>query len=388
MREPETFRTLLRDAADPDLAPGAAQRIADGAWERAQRASAASRSTSLRAPRRLVVPAVAAASILVALTLAVRGSAPAFAVDGDPVQVLRSDTWESARRVPVGSWVFVPQGANATVRGSDGSLVAPRPGALFRIVASHVRARSWRVELRSGGAEVAGSRVDLAFTGALEVARDDESQPLRVTVTSGSTLDSAPERVEGIVASSPAVRVLDGTARVADLRATDFLVLRASEGAGSFDVGRPGAPAFRVLREVAWTPDVAMHVFRGANVVAAAPRGEGGVSVALMEPGAGARAFFIASPLRDEAISMLNLATTQRAAFEFETRVVRTERAASPDTASYECVQDGRRTAITIRGDGSARLERTGEPPRDFVSLAALRRDAPDAAALFGDKLR
>src|SRR5262245_36003904 len=125
MERDDSFRDLLRDAAEPDLAPNAAGRIAAGAWERAAeiRREAARGALRDRRTKWLVAPVAAAAALLVGVALALRASVPVFAVEGDPVQVLADGAWSEARQVPVGSLVYVPLGSRTSVRGPDDATI-------------------------------------------------------------------------------------------------------------------------------------------------------------------------------------------------------------------------------------------------------------------------
>ena len=87
----------LAEASGPGLAPGAAGRIADGAWRRAAELRA-SRTPRFRVFGRLGFLTAAAAAIVGALVV-FRRSEAAFAVEGDPVMVRRGGGWTSSLRV-------------------------------------------------------------------------------------------------------------------------------------------------------------------------------------------------------------------------------------------------------------------------------------------------
>src|SRR5437899_548801 len=106
MTDDDAMLRSLRDAARPGLAPGGAERIADGAWERA----AVLRSGGVpwfRIARRAGW-AVAAAIVAGAAVVELRGTDPAFAVEGDPVNVERAGEWVATRTVAIGTVVEVP----------------------------------------------------------------------------------------------------------------------------------------------------------------------------------------------------------------------------------------------------------------------------------------
>jgi hypothetical protein len=407
MEERETFRRLLHDAAEAELAPGAAERIADRAWERAAELRRDAGGAGRFRPR--LLPLAAAAAVLAAAVIALRGTEPAFAVDGDAVQVRCGDEWKTSRKVPVGSWVFSPKGTKSSVRGTDGSLVRPRPGALFRIVAAAPRP-AWRVELRSGDAEVSGGAISLRIADSLEVARSGEHDVLRVVASLGAALDDAPVQIDATdvpAARTPWVRSLDGTVRVADLCGPDVMLLRPAEVAVRLTFATDGRSVSRLARETSWSPDTPAHVLLGERVVAAYPRFSGGFSIALESSDARLRSVSVAPEFRTEAIAQLGLVAAAQAQIQAcAFQVVPPERVGGPDApvvqigwtadltppspvcAEYTHESDRRTTRIVVRVDGTARFERTGADPREFATLAALREAEPAAAALFGDRLR
>jgi hypothetical protein len=385
MRERETFRRLLRDAADPGLAPGAAGRIADGAWARAAELRRAGTASPVRSGR-FAWRIAAAAAVLAGAVIAVRSSTPAFAVEGDPVQVLDGNHWDDAKRVRPGAWVFVPPGTR-TIRARDGSQIAPQPGAVFRLVSAPADGRTWRVEMRRGDADVAGSTFVLEVSDQMEVARA-ENGPLRVRVSLGDAVATPPARIDGMPATSmPLVRVLDGAARVSNLRSAQFLMVRADESVASVVVDDSATARPQIVRTVAWNPQVALDVARGANLLNCAPRPDGIAFLNIARPGGDVQTISIPVGLQDEALSHLTLLAAENAARSISISVERRDLGAA-GWRQYEAVRDGAHTRITVREDGTAVLERTGADAREFPSLDDLRHAAPDAAAPFGDRLR
>lgn len=406
MTRREPLVRLLREASDAALPGGAAERIADRAWARAteiRSAPPAARAVAL--PRIAWTGAAAAAVGGLLLLLPVGG--PAFAVDGDPVQVLREDRWSPARSVPLDRWVWVPAGARS-VRTDDGSTIAPQPGAVFRIVRSQGVRPAWRVEMRSGDAEVSGSSLVLAVADRMEVvdarppatADAGPSHGLRVRVSFSASAHGAPGP-RGTASLPPAeadavVRVLSGEARVAGAAGDDLLLVRPSQAVTTIDIDRDGRTERRLAMECGWSDDIAASLLRGSLVMGAG-RGPGGdVSLALRTPGSRFLAVRVPREAAAATIEQVNLLTLHAA--EARTRTdarpadagtgtVAASRGASPHVvAEFVHERDGKRTAIRVRDDGSATLERGGAA-EEYPDLASLRRAAPDAAGLFGDRL-
>ncbi|MCE9637902.1 MAG: hypothetical protein K8T90_19550 [Planctomycetes bacterium] len=399
MTEREPLKKLLREAcaAESDAESNDA-RIADAAWERAAEirregaAATAQRASVGGRVRRLAIP-VAAAAALVATVLTVRSASPAFAVEGDDVQVLGGDGWQASRRVPLGSWVFVPTGAKSAVSGGGDTRIEPQPGALFRIVADALASRSWRVELRSGDAEVAGGAVKLKLSDTLEAARADAGESFHVVASFGGALGAPPLNVTDSVPAgfAPRIRAISGAARVSDLQGVDRLILKPRESAVRFTIGSGAGLRSHLIREAAWNADVPASMLRGDRIVGAFPGAGGDVAIAIESGSATIRAVRIPGEVRDEAMGLLNVVAGEAATIQI--RLLSEFVAASPGAAvasEYECTAgpDGKRTRIVVRDDGTARLETTGDEPREFPTLAALRAAAPEAAALFGARLR
>jgi hypothetical protein len=380
------FRRTLGRAAEPRLADGAAARIADGAWARADtlRAAAAARTSRGVLPRRIAW-SLAVAAALVAAVAGIRGSDPAFAVEGDAVQVLGDAGWESAREVPAGSWVFVEPGTRTAFRRGD-AVIEPRGGALLRILAQTGTARgAWRVDLRCGDADVAGSSVTLDVSDALEVVKAADATFLRVTASLGRGLSAAPPELERLVlrATSPCVTVHEGTVRVADRRAAAFLLLGPEESAASVALADG---ARRLVRESAWTSDLTDRLL-SASVVTAADRGPRGLAIVLDVPDAGLHSFLVPDGRRQDVVGQIHLVQAQLAEVALHTASVLVQQTRLPSVV-YEHGPAERRTRVVAWTGGGVTVEAPGAAPRTFASLDELRRGAPEVAALFGDKLR
>src|SRR5688500_10227070 len=106
MLESDPFVRSLRDAADPRVEPDAAARIAEAAWRRAADLRGA-RTIRWRRFRRAGGLA-AAAALFAAAVYGLRGTEPAFAVEGDPVMVAKGGEWKPSRTVCAGAVVRVP----------------------------------------------------------------------------------------------------------------------------------------------------------------------------------------------------------------------------------------------------------------------------------------
>ena len=190
MDDDDTVPSSLRDAADPRLEPGAAERIAAGAWGRASvlRAAAPSPFRTLRRAGW----AAAAAVLVAAAAVALRGTDPVFAVEGDPVNVQRGGAWVETRSVSFDATVDVPAGVRV-LRWTDGGLLRPSPGSRFRLVRGGSPAQAIRVEFERGGGDVEGGSFVVA-TREVEVERDPSALSLSISFTLDAT-DGAP-RVE------------------------------------------------------------------------------------------------------------------------------------------------------------------------------------------------
>jgi hypothetical protein len=271
--------------------------------------------------------------------------------------------------------------------------VSPQPGALLRILAAAPR-RTWRVELLSGDAEVSGDDITLRLSDAIEVARAETDEVLRVVASLGAPLDEAPVRIDAPVpaaAAIPWVRAVDCVARVSDLRGPDVMLLRPTEVAVSFQIGIEGRLESRLVRETAWSSAVAAEVLLGDQVVGAYPRASGGFMLALQTPDMDVRSVSIGRDSCQEASHQLAIVAAQRAMLVTQplaAQLAFVAQPASPATAVYEHETAGRCTRIVVRADGSASLEKPGEGTREFLSLAALREAAPASAGLFGDRLK
>src|SRR6185436_19165904 len=97
-----------------------------------------------------------AAVVIAGAVLALRGTEPAFAVEGDPVMVKRHGAWVETRTVVVDVDVLVREG-RSVLRWSDGGTLRPRAGSEFRLVRDAATPASIRVEFASGGGDVQGA---------------------------------------------------------------------------------------------------------------------------------------------------------------------------------------------------------------------------------------
>lgn len=359
MTTDDRIARTLRDAADPALAPGAAERVAAGAWERAALIRTG-RAPRFRVLSRIAVPA-AAAAVLAGVVFALRGTDAAFAVDGDPVMVRRGDEWISSRDVPLETLVRVPSGSRVLVSGA-GDVVRPRPGSVFRCFA---RTDGFRVEFDAGGADVSGAGVVLSLRDEVLMAPD----PRAATARFSFAFDDAGQ--------APRFEVESGRADVRVVRSGERLVLGAAQRAALLPAGTSGGGRRLAFLE-AWTSDAPSRLARGGfSFVDAGFDGKGGGLRLVGELTArGCVAFDVPPGAVRDAVSFVNLLPRIRVSVE--------ARAATPPTR-YVYEKDARRVEVDVDPRGVVVTD--GADVRRYPSVAALRREAPTVAALFGDEL-
>lgn len=352
----------LRDATEPQLAPGAASRIADGAWSRAA-------TSPRRGPRFLGGPRVAwaaAAAVLVAVgVLALRGTDPAFAVDGDPVMVARGDRWVPESRVRLDDTVRVPDGGKRFLRWCDGGVLSPRPGSLFRFERTDAGLNQIRIAFERGGGEFDGTAF-LVTAHDMVVGPGPSSAALKFTIE--LTADDGEARVA----------VDRGSALVTSLATSDSLVVNAAERATAMRVRLGGQLCLKLAKVADWTPAAGSQIATGRlAVVDANFSPEGGITLFGTTRARELVALDVPVPAIPDAVMRVN--ATARFAFPVALR-------AAPYAARYRYEKDGRRVDVVRRADGTMVVSEAGVD-RDFADVAALRRDAPAVAALFGENL-
>jgi hypothetical protein len=355
----------LRAAADPGLSPGAASRIADGAWARAASLPRPGGVRFLAGPR---VAWAAAAAVLVAVTfLALRGTEPAFAVEGDPVMVARGDELVPTRMVTLDSVVVVPEDGTRVLRWCDGGVLSPRRGSRLRFVRVDGAPREVRIEFERGGGEFDGASFVVA-TRDVVVEREPSAHELRFSIA--LTADDGEARVD----------VAAGQALVRSLASRERLLLSASESAAAMRVGAEGRKVLRLARLSGWTPDAGSQIASGRMSVVDA--GFGPVGGITLFATTGAREMLaLEVPLSQarEALARVNFVAKVRVACP----LALTEAAFD---ARYTHEQGGRRVEVTKLRDGTF-IALDGACLRSFPDVAAFRRDAPETAGLFGDAL-
>src|SRR5262245_10311425 len=182
----------VREAADPRLPPGTSSRIAEGAWARAS-ASRRGGPRFLSGPRALW--AAAAALLLAVSLLALHGTDPAFAVEGDPVMVARGDGWAETNVVHLDSVVRVPDEGRRVLRWRDGGVLSPRPGSLFRFVRSDGGPHPGRIEFERGGGEFDGVSFVVAARDVV-VEREPSAAEFRFSISLAAEDGEASVEVE------------------------------------------------------------------------------------------------------------------------------------------------------------------------------------------------
>jgi hypothetical protein len=360
--DPMTRR--LRDGADPGLAPGAAERIAAGAWDRAARLRADG------APRRLALRRAgwiaAAAALLVAGVFALRGSDAAFAVEGDPVMVQRGDGWVSTLEVPADVFVRAPAGVRL-LRSRAGDVLRPSPGSLFRLVAERSTSRPvWRAEFTQGGGVVDGAGVVVAMRGEVRVERDPAASKFRLSF--------------GLDEGGPRFAVGAGRAVARALGSGEHLSLDASENAAYLTISVTGGVERRFAKVEKWSPAAASQIAGGAvRFVDADFHGSRGITLVGGTGADGFLAFDVPSAAVTDALKCVNGAAAFRALVNV--------RCATTSPTRYVYEKDATRVEVDVDACGAVTVV-SPSGRRTFANVDAFRRDAPDLAALFGDTIK
>ena len=354
----------VREAADPRLEPGASARISQGAWDRAA-ASRGGRSRFLPGPR---VAWAAAAAVLVAVTLlALHGTEPAFAVEGDPVMVARGDEWLVTRKVDLDDVVRIPDDGTCVLRSSDLGFIFPLPGSEFRFVRIEGASQDLRVEFARGGGEFDGASFVVA-TRDMVVQREPSAAELCFTIS--LTEDDG----------DASVSVERGSALVRSLATSERLLLRAAERAETIRLRLEGQACLRIAKVSDWTRAADAQIATGRIAFVDADfRGLGGITLFGTTDRREIVGFEVPlSEVRD-AVRSVNAVAAFRFAFRH---------AAKPAAIESVCTYElgSRRVQAVRRTDGSVTVSEAGAT-RWFADVAAFRRDAPEQASLFADSL-
>lgn len=368
MTEDDPLVRALRDASSPGLRPGAAERIVEAAYVRV--------AAGRRPVRRLVAirraTIAAAAAIVVAVTvLALRGTAPAFAVEGDPVMVERRGAWVETRSVYSECLVRVPNGVRV-LRSAEGSLLTPTPGSVFRVRTQPGTHASYRVEFSAGGGDVQGSDFVVSMPGEVLVERDPASPSFRLSVS----LDGGD--------GSPRIAVLRGSAVVHRTSSSETMRLAPAETAAYMPVRVGHAMQRRLTRIESWSPAAEAKICGGVlDLVDASVGPRGGLT---LFGSSGNRTFFayeVAGDAVSDVIGRVNEIGRLRAGlFEGGT----TACAGAPSTR-YVYEKDDVRVEVLVSADGSVRVaDRAGA--RFFSDLAHLHVAEPATTDLFLETLR
>jgi hypothetical protein len=364
MTDDDALTRRLRDGADPGLAPGAADRIAAGAWERA----AALRAGA--APRRLALRRVgwfaAAAAALVAGVFALRGSDAAFAVDGDPVMVQKGGGWVTTYEVPADVLVRTPDGVRV-LRSRAGDVLRPSPGSLFRLTAERTSARPvWRAEFTQGGGVVDGAGVVVAMRGEVVVERDPAVREFRLSF--------------GLDDGGPRFTVGAGRAVARAVGSGERLSLDASEKAAYLTISVTGGVEQRLAKLESWSPAAATRIAGGAlPVVDADFHGARGITLVGGTRADGFLAFDVPNASVTDALQCVNGAAAVRALVNV--------RSPSTTPARYVYEKEATRVVVDVDARGAVTVD-ASSGRRTFASVDAFRRGAPDVAALFGDAIK
>jgi len=367
MSDDDVIVRTLRAAAAPDLAPGAADRIAAGAWDRAA-------ELRLRGfPRRRIVRRIgftaAAAAVLVGAVYALRGPETAFAVEGDPVMVRRGDEWIAAREVPFDVLVRAPAGARV-LRSRDGDVLRPRPGSVFRLARDTAFARPLcRAEFVEGGGDVDGAGFVVSIRDEVVVERDPSAATFRLSFAVG---DGAP-RFE--VSAGRAFARARGT--------NERLALATADRAAFLSVNVKGAVERRFARLESWSDAAAARIAKGALPLLDADfDGAGGITLVGGTNAGDFLAFDVPRQAVRDAMRCVNDASARRLLVTLRA----TQSAPKPPTR-YVYEKDAVRVTLDVAGDGRVVVE-SGGGSTNFASVAAFRREAPGLASLFGDALK
>jgi hypothetical protein len=401
-RTNEDLARELREAARPDIEPGAARRIADGAWRRdaerreAGRAPLFARPLPVNAWRRMRRLGVAACLVTAAGigVFGLHGTEPAFAVDGDPVQVWTGEEWEDALKVEVGSFVFVPGGVR-TLRGRDGSRIDPRPGACFRLAAD-LPELSFKIEVLRGRAEVLGPALTLDVADVSVEPEDPTAFHVDVKlVTAGHTgqWDFTPPADPVTVSweGTPVIRAVQNV-RLSQRITGESLSLQPAETATLVAVEDAPAPQ-RLAYLEAWSAAVPERIAAGNLVVNVDS------DRFVLYGGRGFECVELPAPeLRLDALVKMNEASTaylgfvsdlhdQQLEVEQHIRVLQQLVDDTPPRRELRLERNGESVVVRILATGAVTLQRSSQVPEHFDSVKTLRAAKPEAAALFGKLL-
>jgi hypothetical protein len=354
----------VRDAADPRLEAGAAARISQGAWERAA-ASRGGSSRFLAGPR---VAWAAAAAVLVAVSLlALHGTEPAFAVEGDPVMVARGGEWRVTRNVDLDDVVRVPEHGTCILRSRDIGVLSPLPGSEFRFVRLEGAPHDFRIEFERGGGEFDGASFVVA---ARDVVVQREPSAVELCFTIALTED----------AGDASVSVERGAALVRSIATSERLLLQPAERAETIRVRLEGQACRRIAKVSDWTRAADKQIASGRIAFVDADfRGLGGITLFGTTDRRELVGFEVPlSEVRD-AVRSVNAVAAIRFAVGHAVQP-----AAVHSICTYEL--GSRRVEAVKRTDGSVTVSEQGAT-RVFADVASFRRDAPDVAALFAGAL-
>jgi len=383
----EAFADKLRAALDPRLGADAAERIADGAWQRTHEDPAA--PPVRRLPRRGIRYAAAAAVLLAVAAggIVSRPASDAFAVEGDPVRVWNGGDWKTTKNVRGDATVFAPQGTRALL-GHDGARIEPTAGAVFRIVLTD-DAR-FEVRVMRGSVSVSGGSHRL-------VVGDFEAQPQSVTAIvtlRGAMISGEPISVSlptwpfpEPAGAVPQVEAVVGTATVRNVRTGERRAL------APLDLLTLDAASQRMLSVQRWDEAIATRVLLGAMPVGASPTPRGDAQLVLHGIDSEIIATLIPQEQIPRAFALVNYATfenlraTPRLAVAVHIGAVTMGGRPAFDPAR-EIVheKDGIVTALRIYPDGTVEVE-SGGRTRVFPSLDAARSAEKATLARFADYL-
>jgi len=380
----------LRRASAPSLPVGAAERIADGAWELASRPESRTGTGRVLSMRRGAI-AAAAALVIAAVALSLRGTDALLAVDGDPVQVWNEEDgdWESAVEANAGEWIHVPAGERE-ITGPDDAVLKPEPGAVFRLVTGV--SDGFRIEVRRGSAGVVGGSLMVAMSDLLVMPETTGTQA-RFHVTFGSGLmrpgRTSPVQIAASVDGAPRVTVEAGEVMVSRRNSPGRLRLTSLEGATVLGMDAE----FQLAKIINWSEqssNLLASMLRGARPVDATPDPGGGMSIVFRGQGFPLTSVKIGRDHLPVAIGQINVIVNSTISFgsaptSLQAIAVRhqTVDVDTLDRREYGVEKDGVRAVVTI-GGGVVKLEMGGET-QVFPSLEALRLAAPAVVEMFGE---
>jgi hypothetical protein len=302
--------------------------------------------------------------VLVAVCVfALRGTDPAFAVEGDPVMVRRAGGWIASRSVAFDADVRAPRDGSV-LRWIDGGTLRPRAGSVFRITRGDAASSAIRVQFDVGGGDVDGASFVVSMPEEVVV----EPSASHATLSFSFRID----------AGSPRVEVNAGEAIVRSMRSGERLRVDAAQKA-AFLVPRDAAAPPRLALIEAWSRGAETQIARGGlRVVDAGFSPWGRVMFVGSDATCGWRALEVPLGEAQDAVRLVNVASRistlvrARPAVEGATRYV------------YE--KDRTRVEVVVDPCGGVRVD-DGSGPRTYVDLESFRRAEPRAAALFGDAL-